>query len=423
VAVDDPVLVLNKNGSSDMQLLSLGPAVTLTVLANDTDAESTPLTLNGVGLPDHGGGASIATGSKYLVYTPTATFTGTETFTYSVTDGQFSDTATVTATVLSGINGGNNGNVFTVTNRGECGVITITVEIPAGIVGGKKLALIYDEPAGGNSIPNGGLLPVCNLFKLTAWLGSLPLDPPTFQEPLTMTFDYAGTNVSAGEQGLNLYRRDEASWSGEGISVVERNATADRLTLTLNQAAEFRLFQSTAIYLPLIMKGYISAPDLVVQSVTPATDNVEVVIANIGTGPVIDAFWMDVYLNPDTPPTGVNQIWQQLGSQGLAWGITAEALPLAPGQTLTLTVGDAYYRPDSSFVTWPLAAGLPVYAQVDSVNHNTTYGAALEIHEIANQPYNNIFATTSNSEAIGTVLPAFSEKEYGAGPNNLPERR
>jgi hypothetical protein len=48
-------------------------------------------------------------------------------------------------------------------------------------------------------------------------------------------------------------------------------------------------------------------------------------------------------------------------------------------------------------VTWPLAAGTPVYAQVDAVNLATTYGAVLENHEIAGGAYNNI---------VGPVLPA-----------------
>jgi len=44
---------------------------------------------------------------------------------------------------------------------------------------------------------------------------------------------------------------------------------------------------------------------------------------------------------PQPPPTRVNQTWDQLGDEGLVWGVTAAALPLAPGEAITLTVGNA----------------------------------------------------------------------------------
>lgn len=421
VAVDDPVLVLNKIASDEMLLLSLGPVVSLTVLTNDTDAESTPLTITGAGLPDQGGAVSIAPNSKYLFYTPTTTFTGTETFSYTITDGQFSDTGIVTATVLSGLNGGNNGDVFTVTNRGECGIITITIEIPADIAGGEKLAVVYDEPSG-SPVPNGGLLPVCNLFELAAWLNSLPLEPPDFQKPLTLTFAYADSDISTGSSSVSLYRWDGAGWVETDISEVERDTAGDRLTLTLNQAGQFQLFKQTALYLPVLQKNYAQAPDLVVQSLTATPDGVQVVIANIGPVPVEDPFWVDVYLNPNTPPTGVNQIWQNLGSQGLAWGITANVLPLARGEVVTLTVGDAWYQPDDSVVAWPVAEGLPVYAQVDSVNHQTNYGAVLENHEITGGVYNNISTTQVTSSTAGGMSPAVRPAGDGSGVQGLPVR-
>ena len=60
---------------------------------------------------------------------------------------------------------------------------------------------------------------------------------------------------------------------------------------------------------------------------------------NQGDAYVTDEFWVDVYINPDPAPTAVNQIWEDLADEGLVWGVTAGALPLAPGEAITLTVG------------------------------------------------------------------------------------
>jgi len=111
---------------------------------------------------------------------------------------------------------------------------------------------------------------------------------------------------------------------------------------------------------------------MVVQSVMATSDGVQVVIANQGAAPV---------------PTGVNQIWPDLADEGLVWGVTAAALPLAPGDVLTLTVGDGYYVPE--------------YSQADSASTDTTYGAVLENHEITGGAYNNISSTVSTAGLAG----------------------
>ncbi len=73
--------------------------LTLNVLANDSDADNDNLTLVSV-LPGNNGTTSIEGGQ--IVYTPTANFSGTDSFDYTVSDGQGgTDTATVTITVNS----------------------------------------------------------------------------------------------------------------------------------------------------------------------------------------------------------------------------------------------------------------------------------------------------------------------------------
>ncbi|MBN1814246.1 MAG: proprotein convertase P-domain-containing protein, partial [Anaerolineae bacterium] len=148
------------------------------------------------------------------------------------------------------------------------------------------------------------------------------------------------------------------------------------------------------VYLPAVQNNYKMeplAPDLVVADIAATDDGrMRVVIKNEGSAPVTEAFWVDVYIDPDPVPMGVNQIWNDLASQGLVWGVTEGALPLEPGDILVLTVGDGYYWPEYSKVSWPVPTSKPVYAQVDSANAGTTYGAVLETHELGGGTYNNI---------------------------------
>ena len=145
------------------------------------------------------------------------------------------------------------------------------------------------------------------------------------------------------------------------------------------------------IYLPLLQgtRDY-HAPDLVVTSLTVSSNNVRLVIRNQGDEAVSNGFWVDGYINPSPAPRSVNQVWGDLGSEGLVWSVGSNGLPLQPGDELVLTVGDQYYWASLSQVSWPLASNTAVYVQVDSYNSQTTYGMVLEGHEIAGEDYNNI---------------------------------
>lgn len=71
--------------------------ILINVLANDLPGSSGDLVLDSVGAPMSG--TAVITGSLIL-YTPTPDFVGTDTFTYTITDGVLTDTAVVTVTVL-----------------------------------------------------------------------------------------------------------------------------------------------------------------------------------------------------------------------------------------------------------------------------------------------------------------------------------
>lgn len=70
--------------------------VTIAVLDNDTDANGDALTVSGV---TQGSSGTVTFTASGVTYTPNADFTGTDTFTYTATDGRSAGTATVTFTV------------------------------------------------------------------------------------------------------------------------------------------------------------------------------------------------------------------------------------------------------------------------------------------------------------------------------------
>ena len=161
-------------------------------------------------------------------------------------------------------------------------------------------------------------------------------------------------------------------------------------------------------WLPQIVGQEQKLSDLIVERLTAGPNGVEVVLQNRGNAPVVDEFWVDAYLAPSTPPTAVNQLWNDLSQQGLVWGVTASALPILPGQRITLRVGDGFYSPAHSYFTGGLPVGTPVYAQVDSWNPATTFGAVLESHEALGGVYNNIASATVTAEGVrsASVTPA-----------------
>ncbi len=98
------------------------------------------------------------------------------------------------------------------------------------------------------------------------------------------------------------------------------------------------------------------------------------------------------------------------------------ALPLNPGESLTLTIGDSYYWPDLSNFDTPLPSGSSVYAQVDLANAQTTYGGVLESHEISGGTYNNISGPVlSLAGGVAQALPA-SGSRSPAISSSLPPR-
>ncbi|MCC5639939.1 cadherin-like domain-containing protein [Nostoc sp. CHAB 5844] len=92
--------------------------VIINVLANDTDPDSNPLTINSFTNPTRGN--LVRNNDNTFTYTPQIGFSGTDSFTYTISDGNLTATATVNLTVTLGsnqINGTNGNNILIGTSR------------------------------------------------------------------------------------------------------------------------------------------------------------------------------------------------------------------------------------------------------------------------------------------------------------------
>jgi hypothetical protein len=350
----DPVAV------DDEASTTMGMPVDVDVLANDSDPDGDTLTVIDYEGTSTYGGAVSCTGAGVCTYEPPVGLVCLDTFTYVVGDGEGgTDVGVVSVTVL-----GDSGNRPPVAVD-DVAVTYKNVSVDLNVLAndsdpdGDTLTVSeYDH-----SSDEGGTV-VCTSAGLCAYY------PPTGFDGVD-TFDYT---VSDGRGGVAY----------------------GTVTVTVNTPEQAPL--PYGYYLPAVMYQTLLVPDLVVDRIFVASDSVDVVVRNRGTVAVQadEAFRVDVYIDPRSAPTGVNQPWSSLGNQGLVWTVDAPALPLKQGAVLVLSVGGSYYQPSLSNFSGSIAAGTPVYAQVDSYNPASQYGAVLEIHEfVGEMSYNNIAGPAS----------------------------
>lgn len=172
--------------------------------------------------------------------------------------------------------------------------------------------------------------------------------------------------------------------------------------------------------LPLV--GFNGGPDLEVSAITIDPSGLGVVITNHGSGTTTGPYWVDLYFRPDPAPARPNDIWNDGRSRhGAVWHLDT---PLRPGESITLRLGDASYRPALSRLPATLAAGTPVYAQVDSANTETTYGGVHEIHETvgAALAYDNVSFIEVTQDVVFAADVAAEQSSAAAVVDERPAR-
>ncbi len=454
------------------------------VLANDTDAESDPLTATLAAAPAVGALAFAADGG--FVYTPTLDFNGVVTFTYTAYDGFNPSNAALVTLTVTPVNDlpVAADDAYTTTED-----TPLLIAAAAGVlandsdVDGPALAAVLDDaPLNGVLVlaSDGGFVytPTLDFFGADAFtyhvrdgvgvsaivtvaltvtpVNDAPLaaadvyttireTPLPVAAPGVLTNDgdvdnavitaTLNTNVTHGAltlapDGGFVYTPTAGFVGADGFTyhVTDGQADSAIVAVTINVTPP----PLHLIYLPLVMRNYATGPDLVVTQLMVSSNQVVVVLQNQGERALealeTNEFWVDVYINPATPPTAVNQTWRHVGcSQGLVWGVTSSALPLEPGEMLTLTAAATggpypYFRADQSVVTWTLPIGAQLWAQVDSANTATTYGAVEENHEISGAPYNNITGPVTVAGARRYLMPEPTTLPMPSTANHLPQR-
>ena len=106
--------------NDDAAATAVNTAVTVSVLANDSDPNGDPLTVASRTLPDHG--TNVINGDGTITYTPDSGYSGPDSFTYTISDGQGgSDTAVVRINVGAPVTCP--ANVTAGTDAGQCSAI------------------------------------------------------------------------------------------------------------------------------------------------------------------------------------------------------------------------------------------------------------------------------------------------------------
>jgi len=238
-------------------------------------------------------------------------------------------------------------------------VITVTHAISTGLLGETVLALA-------GTVTDGG--PVTSL-----WVDVYPPEGEAYR---------ARASRAAEEWQFDLPMR----YAGIYQLWITASDTAGNSTTAGPYAV--RVNAPTQIYLPVIVSNFDSGPDLTVEHILVTENNVEITLVNIGNAPVTEAFWVDLYIDPDPAPTSVNQSWEQLSDQGLVWGVT-DVAALVPGGSLTLVLNSPSFMPDYSEFMGNFTPEMRIYVQVDSFAEGS-YGGVLELDEMNDGAYNNI---------------------------------
>ena len=235
-------------------------AVSVAVLDNDVNHSNGALSIQSITQPSHGS-ASVNGGN--VVYTPAAGFSGLDTFTYTVVDGNsLTNVATVAIVVSAQAASGQAAQVAIINNESD-GDVTFTgddaaleLTLPSGIYTGTLtdkdvfyLVLTWIiTPSEGNS----GNLQFANLsFDLSAYLNGNKLEHFVFGEPITMKISYADTLLGGlSPESLQLLFLDGDTWNNSGIEIVGHDVDARSFEVRISHLSEFALFAVSPTNLP-----------------------------------------------------------------------------------------------------------------------------------------------------------------------------
>lgn len=230
------------------------------------------------------------------------------------------------------------------------------------------------------------------------------------------------TNVPTGTQIINTAY----------VTSDEGSSASDSVTITVTSPQT-----GTTIYLPIIMRNFVSGPDLIVESVSVVSGQPEVVIKNIGNATAnppyggyvnknYGGFWVDLYAFAPADDPGLGNIvedhdWKFYDLQGRdiigkVWFVTGS---IAPGDAITLTVGGTYYSVSKSSPS-SITAGRVIYGQVDSINLDNPTNGGGAVEELVED--NNTSAGLLSTALEGVEVTVEEVGTSASLPDNTPPR-
>ena len=179
--------------AADDTVMAMVQPVVIDVLANDFDFEGDPLSVSSV-IPGANGAVEINPDNA-ITYTPNVGFIGTDTFTYTISDGELTDTATVTVNVVeqfalavetlvdanndgvfadseNGISGGNATFQITVMNPGNVDFTIDSISSNLSNLGNSSLAALVGTFVGASDAVTGTLEMTLLTLEMEATVGA-----------------------------------------------------------------------------------------------------------------------------------------------------------------------------------------------------------------------------------------------------------
>lgn len=235
----------------DAATTTLNTPITIDVLANDSNPNNDPLTISTVGNPSHGT-ASIF-GNK-VIYAPYSNYTGTDSFTYNISDGQGgSASALVTITIA------NEQQIDVNPTQEGTAVITtadynLTIDIPTDALPSQASKLVYRGLDTPTSRPPGTSANIQFTLTLLDAVGQ-EIPNPTFDAPLSVTIQYnpAFLPANMNETDIQVYFFNTFAQTWESIPVLSRNPGTNTLVIELTHFTEFALADPLKVFLPMII--------------------------------------------------------------------------------------------------------------------------------------------------------------------------
>ena len=215
VAVDDSATTA-KNTAVSIQVSTL--------LANDTDPDSNPLSITGVSNATNGtavlndNGTPSNTADDFIVFTPTTGFSGNASFDYTLSDGSLTDIGNVTVAVGTNLSGGNGDDLL----NGTAGNDNLT-----GGTGNDTL-----NGSAGNDTLNGGN----GADKLTGGTGNDILTGGSASDTFIFAASHGTDTITDFKKGVDYIGLSggltfgQLSFSGSNIIITSTNEILATLT-------------------------------------------------------------------------------------------------------------------------------------------------------------------------------------------------